>query len=345
MTNQSTCSPPEASEYLLSGLVGDSAASTALDKERFLKEREHRGISTFSVSFYVLNKFKKLINFVSEFPNLSYQFIASDRVKIYDADHLIIAGRNAGEIHVDVYGDREFCDDLRTRFSRAKKNIINLTWWYCDDGECFNDRRIPLDFPNEGKDEYYPYIKEGLKGYYDQYNKSTAPILLCMGEPGTGKTSFIKEYIRTFKCETVVTYDPKIMASDFFYIQYLIDTEKTLLVIEDADILLQSRETEANPAMAKLLNISDGLIKLETKKIIFSTNITDYSRIDSALIRPGRCFDVVNFRKLRFDEAKAACKAAGMDEVTDSDKDYSLSEIFNQRAHTFHGERFGFLGR
>jgi ATP-dependent 26S proteasome regulatory subunit len=42
--------------------------------------------------------------------------------------------------------------------------------------------------------------------------------------------------------------------------------------------------------MSRFLNISDGLIKLPNKKLVFTTNVTNFENIDSALLRPGRCF-------------------------------------------------------
>jgi ATP-dependent 26S proteasome regulatory subunit len=47
--------------------------------------------------------------------------------------------------------------------------------------------------------------------------------------------------------------------------------------------------------MHRFLNVGDGLVTTKGKKLIFSTNLPSIRDVDSALVRPGRCFDILNF--------------------------------------------------
>jgi len=335
-------------EYGVSTIPNDGFGTIRLDVHDFIKKREQGRINTYSLSFLTRNKYSDIFSFLDDiernvkktYPDINVQSHENETIKISGKDYLIICTYHASEYSIIVYGSKQFCLNIKSAIGK-EDNKVQLNWWYSDEHGEFNDRHLDLEFNYQVYDEHYPYIKGGLESYFREYQKSSAPILLCMGEAGTGKTSFIKHFIKTYKLNTMVTYDDRIMSSDFFYIQYLVDTQKQLMVIEDADVLLSPRESDANPAMSKLLNISDGLIKLESKKIIFSTNIQTYSKIDSALIRPGRCFDVINFRKLTHEEAVNGCKAANLPEVEEN-REYTLSEIFNRREHSFHGQRIGF---
>jgi ATP-dependent 26S proteasome regulatory subunit len=81
--------------------------------------------------------------------------------------------------------------------------------------------------------------------------------------------------------------------------------------------------------MSRFLNVADGLIKLPNKKLVFTTNLTDFARVDSALLRPGRCFGVMKTRELNLVEAQAAAKAAKLP-IPIEKREYTIAELFNQ---------------
>jgi ATP-dependent 26S proteasome regulatory subunit len=189
-------------------------------------------------------------------------------------------------------------------------------------------------------DQHYPFIECGYEKYMKRYMDSTSSILILLGEPGTGKTSFLKEMIRRYKLNAVVTYDEKLMESDEFYIDFTKDEDRDILIIEDADLLLTSRESDANKAMARLLNMSDGLVNLVRKKVIFTTNLNEINKVDDAILRPGRCFDVVNFRKLNQKEIQSVCHLHNLP-MLDS-KEATLSEVFNRDTRNFNKSKMGF---
>ncbi len=234
-----------------------------------------------------------------------------------------------GLIEVDIrgHGSAEFIQSLEKESGNriVEDKTTTLTWYYISDNRVMS-KDVTIKREHDVHDEFYPFIQTSLKKYFDAYMKSDDPILLLLGEPGTGKTSFTRELILQKDLSPIVTYDQTIIKSDSFFLEYLTGTENDLMVIEDADELLYSRE-DGNNVMSKILNLSDGLVKLDKKKIIITTNIINMAKIDSALLRPGRCFDKIEFQKLTKEQAEKAAKKAGVKLIKDQ-KDYTIAEIF-----------------
>lgn len=250
-----------------------------------------------------------------------------------------VAEKTAMDINIRVLGSMEQAVgmfNLLTQKFEAHR-VPRINWHYRTHGRAV--KTFYITQPTMSKDEYYPFIKPDLKTFYEDYIASTASILILLGPPGTGKTSFIRNMIYQYGMNTDLSYDDSILGSDDFFISFLTNKDSDLLVIEDADLLLTSREHDGNQVMSKLLNVSDGLIKIFSKKVIFTANITDINKIDDALLRPGRCFDVIDFRKLTRDEAKVAANAAGVPSYEYA-SETALSEVFNGQNHF--KKRFGF---
>ena len=331
--------------YNIGSASNEQYSLLAMDQHQFVKALESQGKEVFAVNFklkdYFKGSFVMLDTIRGIVPDLAVTMIDESYMKLTRPDLFMIAYYHNNAWTFNVIGEsRELCSQLKDTLGKDETKV-QLSWWFKTDEGYFDDHRLEFTFHQTARDEYYPFIKEGLASYLQAYKESESPILLLMGEPGSGKTSLLKHFMKEYKLNTVVTYDSDVMKSDYFYIQYLIDNNKHLLVIEDADLLLSSREDDGNKTMTKLLNLSDGLIKLENKKIIFTTNLTQFRKIDGALVRPGRCFDVMEFRKLSFLEAKQACKAADVPEVVE-DREYCLSEIFNRRELSVYRSKVGF---
>jgi len=90
-----------------------------------------------------------------------------------------------------------------------------------------------------------------------------------------------------------------------------------IAVVEDADLLLRPR-SEGNEQMQELLNITDGIGSRFNRKVIFTTNLENTDHIDSALLRPGRCYGAFLFKLLspmEAVEARAVAKLPPFDKV------------------------------
>lgn len=220
--------------------------------------------------------------------------------------------------------DKEFRAALKPKQEESKTSLVN--WVFSSDsGAAERTFQIKKDWTIDRS--FYPWIETDLLTYYKAFVASRSQIMVLYGPPGTGKTSFIRDFLCEMNINSYISYDLKILTSDSTFVNYVTGSTFDAIVIEDADDLLTSERGDSNKVIAKILNVSDGLIKLPRKKLIFSTNLTNVDEIDPAIIRPGRCFDVMEFRELTRDEAHAAAVTLGVTIETDKDK-YSLAELF-----------------
>lgn len=267
--------------------------------------------------------------------NLPYTIHTRINAEFYDTDIIIAVSSNfdVRSMKIDAYGSPEKIEEYGKIFRKAYRNKaqdIKMSWFYSS-GRGFESTDIPIDSSDvSAKDCYYPFINDGVDNFLERYHSSKNSILLLTGEPGTGKTSFIRYYLSAYNLDSIVTYDEAVMQRDDFYINFLTNQKRHVLIVEDADLLLAAREDGENKIMSKFLNVSDGLVKALNKKIIFSTNITQLSKIDSAVIRPGRCFEILQFRKLTMKEANVVCEEENLPPFDIASAEYSLADIFNR---------------
>ena len=211
------------------------------------------------------------------------------------------------------------------------KPIINVEWAipsrqgisYADIQSTFDETIYP---------EAYPYIPN-IQEYIRNFLLGKENVLVLIGVPGTGKTRFIKYIVQTIseirKDSPSILYsmDEKIFADDSFFFHFL-SCPFDALVLEDIDFNLKSRKT-GNSFMYKLLGASDGFITNPTKKIILSTNLPSINDIDEALLRKGRCYDVLKMQRLTVDQAQILMKKIKPEYVIPLiKKEYTLAELY-----------------
>jgi hypothetical protein len=240
---------------------------------------------------------------------------------------------SSNSVEVKAYGSKEFVDythkDLLDNFQVA---ACHIEWIYSGDGSSINIPLMPDKLPIS---EMYPFLEdESVEEYYNRFMDSSASILLLIGPPGTGKTTFIRGLLHHVQKNAIVTYDEKILERDYVFAQF-VEGDAGVMVIEDADNFLRPRD-EGNGMMHRFLNVGDGLISLKNKKMIFSTNLPSVRDVDAALTRPGRCFDVITFDNYTLEQAKKlATKLDIPFEEKESKKDtYSLAEVFYKQQNT-----------
>jgi hypothetical protein len=317
-----------------------------LVSSKVLKERSDQGLSTVQRETTVLcNRSTWKAWAEKYFKEQLYTQPSSSSGLVLSDLNLVKFDVNSNTTTVRCFGDETWAasviKDVEESFSVVTSYI---EWIYSSDGGSVN---VPLNRDRLPVAEMYPFLKgESLESYYDRYMNSSANILLLIGPPGTGKTTFIRGLLSHRNCSAIVTYDASILEKDGFFARFIED-DSEVMVLEDSDAFLKSR-SDGNTMMHRFLNVGDGLVTTKGKKMIFSTNLPSIRDIDSALIRPGRCFDILTFDQLQANEAQVLADKLGvtLPEKNFGDK-YSIAEIFNEQTHSAEkavsNRRVGFL--
>ena len=246
------------------------------------------------------------------------------------------------------------------------------------DGPNYDFHNSDINTDQDALPEFYPWLKADMGEYFEEFLKSDSSVLLLIGPPGTGKSTFIRSMINYSRVNATLCYNERTMFDENFLgafkqsnsyrtrekhyqekwskltgfvnaISLVAPREESCIVLEDSDRYIASRST-GNIAMASLLNHINGVVSNSRTKFIFSTNLDSIDSIDSALLRPGRCFDILPFRKLTYAEGVAIRKAMKFEDPefnADGKSAFTLAEVIkNIGAHVSETNtvkpRFGF---
>jgi hypothetical protein len=317
------------SEFFLSGVsLNDHYISKIVDN------RTKLGLSTMTHKEIFVSDHKSWLKFSRKtYEELQIVEFSREAGIVIDkiADSFLDYSVNSNSVEIKLCGSRDFVSYhsklLRDNFETS---TCHIEWVYSGDGSSV---QIPLSSDKLPVTEMYPFLgDENVEDYYDRFLASTASILLLIGPPGTGKTTFIRGLLHHAQQNAVVTYDEKILERDYVFARFIED-DAGVMVIEDADNFLMSRK-EGNTMMHRFLNVGDGLIGIKGKKLIFSTNLPSIKDIDPALIRAGRCFDILHFDNYNQEQAEKLSKKLNIVLNPKSDETYSLAEVFHTQNKT-----------
>lgn len=239
-------------------------------------------------------------------------------------------------IFILVYGMGDYSKELIV-YSADKPSILN-----------------PFIKPlkeNTNKDSEFTYITQNVKGSFDStiltvrhnlnisldnynddlpYDKmlkfcegDSSGLMLFSGLCGTGKTTIIKKLIHDCTNQFILlTADTLMNIDSTAFMTFLIKKgSKAVLVLEDCDVLLKSRDLGGNTAISSLLNLSDGILGDALNLKFICTYNTDESNIDKALLRKGRLKLKYIFNKLTADKVHKL--------RPELNKAMTLAEIYN----------------
>lgn len=158
-------------------------------------------------------------------------------------------------------------------------------------------------------------------------------LALFYGEPGTGKSTFIKYLVQKYEDTAFTILDSDLLGdiSNREMLSYFLDNEDSIYIIEDAEKLLSSREHNYNPIISSFLNMSDGILASAIKCKFICTFNTSLSNIDKALQRKGRMKIKYEFGKLKYDKAvkinpKVTTDTAVAELFFDNENDFSKKQ-------------------
>jgi len=174
----------------------------------------------------------------------------------------------------------------------------------------------------------------------ERFNNGTKGLVLFHGNPGTGKTYYIRHLLRQMAdSKKKVLYIPPNMVDQMTSPELMTFVTKTItdwskkgifcvLLIEDAEPLLEKRREGVRiQGVTNLLNMSDGLLNDILKLQIICTFNVGLRKLDSALLRPGRLLARKEFKALSTLDANLLAQRLGIDHHFD--RAATLSEIYS----------------
>lgn len=270
---------------------------------------------------------------------------------IYKNHNVIISvSGNTKTIYIDMYAKTEEKLNIifKTYIKYYELNVSEIECffdsYYLRNGQVDSSTTVKYFKDFKDLDEsYYPYID--LDIMYEQFAVGYENILLCVGDPGLGKSKLASMILKyAFLNPDKLPYDkfadgsdidnqfinvayvksPEILSKDEFW-RKLENLTPDFVIIDDLDYMLTKRDAEIqthedtikNNFLNQFLSFTDGVNKNKTKFII--TTNQPYDSIDVAILRKGRIFDILELRKLKREEAKNIWLNKELD-ISDFDK-------------------------
>ena len=150
-----------------------------------------------------------------------------------------------------------------------------------------------------------------------------AGLIMLYGKPGTGKTSIVKSLINDNRNTDFIFVDTSVCESisDGLFLDFLQENKNAVIVFEDCEKLLSSREHTSNESIGTILNLTDGIIAESMKIKFICTFNCDLQKVDEALLRKGRLSLKYEFKELSLEKTKAI--------YADADKPMTLADAHN----------------
>lgn len=154
-------------------------------------------------------------------------------------------------------------------------------------------------------------------------------MFLFYGSPGTGKSTYIK-YLLNCIHKDIIFMSPGLAGSlDAPELtRFLLENTNTIIVIEDAEQLITTRDAGRNSTISTLLNLTDGLLGECLHIQVIATFNTQLQHIDKALLRKGRLQAMYEFKELSIAKAQQLSNKLGFTSIISTPM--SLASIYNQ---------------
>jgi hypothetical protein len=262
----------------------------------------------------------------------------TDRYDYYDDDEVVYFSQieifrpSDDSGRCDEYSDDyEFENELKDYISKCTlrkkpdKPTINMIETTAN-GFVMKEHAVDDDFEIKDLDVNYGYgFSEFHNELMQRFNTSTKGLVLFHGEPGTGKTYYIRHLLRKMTTgNKVVIYMPPNMVDHLVepvFMTFLSNEIQAwaaegnfcVLLIEDAEPLLARRQEGVRiQGITNLLNMSDGILNDMLNLQIICTFNVDLKRLDNALLRPGRLIARKEFKKLSELDANVLAQRLGI---------------------------------
>jgi len=198
----------------------------------------------------------------------------------------------------------------------------------------FDDFIRTVAFPMKDVSNYIelPYID--TEEYAEKFFSSNSPCLFVYGVPGTGKTFFAWKladlFVEKVKGDVLFVKDLDVAATSEFWFEELMQKTPFLVIFDDLDVSIKKNHSDdwVRDFARNLKYFIDSFSSKETK-FLFTFNSSKIE-IDQDILRSGRTFDYLEFRKLTSNEANEfAKKFSGSDCRLSFKDEWRISEIIS----------------
>lgn len=169
----------------------------------------------------------------------------------------------------------------------------------------------------------------------DLKKKDNSGLYLFHGAPGTGKSTYIR-YLIHYLNKRIIFLPPKLAGSldSPKFLNFLVDQPNSVLIIEDAEDLLTSRENGNVSSISMLLNLTDGMLGESLGIQVICTFNAPLVNIDKALLRKGRLKVLYEFKPLSIMKSIALLKKLGVNDRIINEP-MTIADIYNIRENKF----------
>lgn len=226
--------------------------------------------------------------------------------------------------------EAEKMKDIVKKFNKRERITHNINF-IIDEGRGLRCVELPnkkpeLNLSLNYNDDMIVVHKHLVKKLNNEQDKG---LVLLHGLPGTGKSTYIRYLIHQLKKRVI--FMPSRLAASMdapSMMSFLIDYRNSILIIEDAEELIRSREVSNDSGISCLLNLTDGVLGESLCIQVICTFNTKLKNIDSALLRKGRLIQAYEFGVLDVEKTKTLLVLLG--ENSDQAKQgMTLSDIYN----------------
>jgi energy-coupling factor transporter ATP-binding protein EcfA2 len=185
---------------------------------------------------------------------------------------------------------------------RVRDQMFVIDWQFCNGRGTLVSTSFDEVADDIIMDEAYPQLNSPVAPFIERYLSAPETVLILLGPPGMGKTRLVRAILGAMSRRkgdsalAMYTADKAALEGDEIFVDFITGLHDAF-IIEDADHLLQPR-TDGNKNLHRFLMIADGVVRAQSRKIIFTTNLPNIGSIDDALLRPGRCFATIQMRPL-----------------------------------------------
>jgi hypothetical protein len=203
------------------------------------------------------------------------------------------------------------------------------------DTTAFKTKRTPTDIGLNYGEDFVPVYETILSALHDE---DKSGIMLFHGVPGTGKTSLVKNLVHQTTRKMIMlsaTMGGALGSPDFM--GFMINNKNCVLVIEDAEKLLVSREGINNSlSIGNILNLSDGIMGDCLGIQIIATFNTKKENIDEALLRKGRLIVDHEFKPLSIKDSNRLLAELGKSYI--ATQPMTLADIYTIEKKVYKSE-------